>query len=179
MSGTRKRAFGLIYPNHEPIYLDRFGVEFQVAGMLVQGREDKKILILLPNQVDIHQALVDLDIIAPTVDEWIQILKQADDPEHYETDPSGKIVKAIHRKNTRGISQEVQWQVFRRDGFKCVYCGRERPLSLDHKNPVELGGTDELDNLASACHPCNRKKANMPYEQWLRVLARLKAQGRI
>lgn len=175
MSNKRKDFFGLRYPNLEPIYLDRFGIEFQISGMLVAGKDDKRILILLPGQ-ELHGrkyinfAEYILDIVQPSRDEWIQILKQADDPEYYETSPDGKIVKAIHRKCQRQIGYEVQWEVYRKAGFKCEYCHNERPLSIDHKQPVELGGTDEESNLAAACRPCNREKGNMPYEEWVKIL---------
>ena len=169
MSGTRKDFFGLRYPNHEPIYLDRFGVEFQVTGMVVTGKENKSIIIMLPEQTGIYSGST---IIKPTIDEWIQILKQSDDPEYYETSPDGKIVKAIHRKNQRQIAYEVQWDVYRRAGFKCEYCHNERPLSIDHKTPVELGGTDEPSNLAAACRPCNRDKGNMPMTEWREITHR-------
>lgn len=43
-------------------------------------------------------------------------------------------------------------------GNYCYYCGRPKPLSLDHKVPLKQGGTDELDNLAPVCRPCNSLK---------------------
>ena len=167
----RKDFFGLRYPSSEPIYLDRLGIEFQIAGMYLTGKDNKRILLLLPgNQIFTK----DVDWVIPSRDEWIQILKQADDPEYYETSPDGKIVKAIHRKCQRQIGYEVQWEVYRKAGFKCEYCHNERPLSIDHKQPVELGGTDEGSNLAACCRPCNREKANMPWEEWLK---RMKERG--
>ena len=157
----RKDFFGLRYPNHEPIYLDRLGTEFQISGMLVTGKGDKEIILTLPG----IGSSPNPQWIYPTKDEWIQILKQLDDPEHFETDSSGA-VKAIHRKSQRQIASQVQWEVFRRANFKCEYCGQERPLTMDHYNPVELGGTDEMENLKAACRPCNKRKGNMPPEEW-------------
>lgn len=175
MSGTRKDFFGLRYPNHEPIYLDRLGTEFQISGMFLTGKGKKNILILLPDeasQKDYLEFHVNVDIVTPNIDEWIQTLKQSDDPEYYETSPDGKIVKAIHRKNQRQIAYDVQWQVYRRASFRCEYCHNERPLSIDHKIPVELGGTDEPSNLAACCRPCNKDKANMPWEEWREIVYR-------
>lgn len=161
----RKDFFGLRYPNHEPIYLDRLGVEFQIVGMLVSGKEGKNILIVLPETKNASLSA----LVKPSTDEWIQILKQTDDPEYFETDSSGA-VKAIHRKCMRQIAYDIQWQIYRRAGFKCEYCGESRPLTIDHYNPVELGGTDELDNLKAACRPCNRRKGNMPPKEWEEIL---------
>jgi len=165
----RKHLFALRYPNHEPIYLDRFGSEFRLCGMLVEGKEGQKILVTAlsdPFDGKCPFKLGDIDVILPNRDEWIQVLRQMDDPHYFETSPDGT-VKAIHRKCQRGIDANTQWTVFRRAGFKCEYCGRnDTPLSVDHYLAVELGGTDEISNLR-ACDPkCNRRKANMPPAEW-------------
>ena len=46
-----------------------------------------------------------------------------------------------------------------RDGELCVYCGATEGRVVDHMWPVSANGTDEVDNLALACHPCNGGKA--------------------
>nr|MBN1229145.1 HNH endonuclease [Anaerolineae bacterium] len=61
-------------------------------------------------------------------------------------------------------------EVFRRDQYTCLYCGRHaKTLTVDHIVPKHQGGTHSWENLASACPACNRKKggrtpeeANMP-----------------
>ena len=163
----RKDFFGLRYPNHEPIYLDRFGIEFQVTGMIVTGKGGTTLHILMPGYG--LNSTKDLQTVFPSIDEWIQLLKQTDDPEYFETDPSGA-VKAIHRKNMRQIAYDIQWQVYRRAGFRCEYCESSRPLTIDHWFPVELGGTDEIDNLKAACRPCNRRKGNMHPREWEEIM---------
>lgn len=60
-----------------------------------------------------------------------------------------------------GLTAKVRWQVLARDGFTCQYCGRRPPevsLGVDHRVSVVNGGTDDLDNLFSACIECNRCK---------------------
>lgn len=53
--------------------------------------------------------------------------------------------------------------------FTCQFCSKEnldpdlnehnpRLLTLDHIIPKARGGSNRLDNLAQACHPCNRRK---------------------
>jgi HNH endonuclease len=62
---------------------------------------------------------------------------------------------------SRSISKRVRFEVFKRDGFTCQYCGAHPPhviLEVDHINPVVDGGLDDMDNLATACFPCNRGK---------------------
>ncbi len=53
--------------------------------------------------------------------------------------------------------------VFMRDGFRCMYCGREhaaRDLTFDHVVPRSQGGRTEWDNILSACSHCNSHKGN-------------------
>lgn len=59
------------------------------------------------------------------------------------------------------IAKGVRFEVFKRDGFCCVYCGAHPPaviLHIDHIHPVAEGGTNDLDNLITACAPCNLGK---------------------
>lgn len=162
---SRKDTFGLRYPNHDKVYLDRFGSEFQIAGVFYAGKYGLKILVILPGS-DKAFSMRSVKVIEPNVDEWIEILKYSDDPHYFETSPDGKSVKAIHRKSARQIGYQIQWDVYRRAGFKCEYCGHARPLTIDHHMPVELGGSDEIGNLKAACRPCNRRKGNMHPDEW-------------
>ena len=61
------------------------------------------------------------------------------------------------------VSSTVRFEVFMRDGFRCVYCGRDSQqsvLELDHIEPVSLGGSDDPWNLVAACTACNSAKSN-------------------
>jgi hypothetical protein len=61
------------------------------------------------------------------------------------------------RKRER-IPQGVRFDVFRRDNFTCVYCGRGSPevtLHCDHKLAHSKGGSDDKENLVTACEDCN------------------------
>ena len=60
------------------------------------------------------------------------------------------------------ISKSVRFEVFKRDSFKCQYCGASAPdvlLEADHIKPRAAGGSDDLVNLITACEGCNRGKA--------------------
>jgi len=77
----------------------------------------------------------------------------------YSEVSSGKRKKTSKVRST--LSPKVRWQVLARDAFTCHYCGRrppEVPLEVDHKIALADGGTDELENLISACTECNRGK---------------------
>ena len=65
-------------------------------------------------------------------------------------------------KKRNSLSKKIRFEVFKRDGFVCQYCGANPPnvvLEVDHINPVCNGGDDVIDNLITACFNCNRGKA--------------------
>lgn len=65
------------------------------------------------------------------------------------------------------IPAEMRWEIFRRDGFMCRYCGEtDEPLELDHIIPVSQGGQDTHDNLVTACRTCNRNKGGRRPSEW-------------
>ena len=67
---------------------------------------------------------------------------------------------AVKRKT---ISKKVRFEVFKRDGFSCQYCGAHPPavlLHLDHVHPVSQGGENEEDNLITSCESCNQGKSD-------------------
>lgn len=64
----------------------------------------------------------------------------------------------------KAISKRSRFEVFKRDGFVCQYCGNHPPevvLEVDHIDPVSKGGTDERDNLITSCFNCNRGKSDV------------------
>jgi 5-methylcytosine-specific restriction endonuclease McrA len=64
--------------------------------------------------------------------------------------------------------------LYRRDGYACQYCGRNRPaseLSIDHVLPRSRGGRTTWENCVLACVRCNSKKADRtPREVGFRLL---------
>ena len=65
------------------------------------------------------------------------------------------------RKN---ISTRTRFEVFKRDGFKCAYCGSSPPnvvLHVDHIVPVSKNGANEMHNYITACSQCNLGKSNI------------------
>lgn len=66
------------------------------------------------------------------------------------------------------VSRRLRFEILRRDGHTCRYCGGSAPevkLTVDHVVPTALGGTDDPSNLVTACTDCNGgKSANSPTE---------------
>jgi CRISPR/Cas system Type II protein with McrA/HNH and RuvC-like nuclease domain len=62
------------------------------------------------------------------------------------------------------MQQQIRFKVFKRDNFRCQYCGRtsdETILEVDHIIPRSKGGNEDFGNLITACRECNRGKTNM------------------
>jgi hypothetical protein len=60
------------------------------------------------------------------------------------------------------ISKKTRFEVFKRDKFKCQYCGSEAPsvvLVIDHIEPIALGGDNNVMNLVTSCVDCNSGKS--------------------
>ena len=65
------------------------------------------------------------------------------------------------------VSKKTRFEVLKRDGFKCVYCGATptgSALQVDHVVPQSKGGNDDPSNLVTACEPCNNGKRARPLE---------------
>ena len=63
------------------------------------------------------------------------------------------------------ISPATRFEVFKRDRFSCVYCGRcpkkdnvELELVIDHQKSFSSGGADDASNFVTACNQCNSGK---------------------
>ena len=61
------------------------------------------------------------------------------------------------------ISIATRLRIRQRANFLCEYCHSSEEAStalftLDHLHPQSLGGADDEDNLALACHRCNGRR---------------------
>ena len=66
----------------------------------------------------------------------------------------------------------TRYEIFNRDKYTCQYCGKEtKNLTLDHVIPRYRDGQHTWENVASACVPCNRRKAGRnPKEAGMKLL---------
>lgn len=72
------------------------------------------------------------------------------------------------------ITKKLRFEVFKRDGFQCAYCGKTPPavvLEIDHIEPRAKGGSDDINNLITACFDCNRGKSATPLDKIPSALA--------
>lgn len=86
---------------------------------------------------------------------------------------------------SRAIPPKLRFEIFKRDGFACTYCGRGAPdviLVIDHSVPFAAGGDSAADNLATSCRDCNSGKSDVPLSAVLLVIKspeRVKAAKRL
>jgi hypothetical protein len=74
----------------------------------------------------------------------------------------------METQKRKPISKRTRFEIFKRDGFRCLYCGKSPPaviLHVDHVLPVAEGGTNEPANLVTACQDCNLGKSDVLLSQ--------------
>jgi hypothetical protein len=88
----------------------------------------------------------------------------------YEEGKLAKVSKGVYRYDPSYVqkvelfdfSPEVKEEIFRRDNYRCVVCGRGREngveICADHKRPKHLGGGNTLDNGQTLCTEHNLLK---------------------
>ena len=144
------------------VALFRFGNEITISGLVMQDISGKDILVFLPNEKPVCEYREEMEIITPTTEEWYQLQDQLD-----KCNVQGE-AGIILRKGQRQLDQKICWQVYRRDKYRCRYCGIDNvPLTVDHIITWETGGATHEYNLLTACKKCNRKRGNLDYGSWL------------
>lgn len=149
----------------QDINLQDVGNTIQISGLIMSG-QGANYLCYFPDER--HTDLQDV-ILVMNMEEWDKFIRQTDilEAEMFST-KNGKLVKIVVRKSTRQIEQRVMWKVYKRDGYRCRYCGRDEvPLTVDHVVLWEKGGPSIEENLVSACKECNKTRGNMEYVEWL------------
>lgn len=78
----------------------------------------------------------------------------------YRYDP-----ELVTKRELEDFSPAVKEQIFKRDGYKCVICGRGRKdgveIHADHIKPKDLGGRATLVNGQTLCSQHNFQKKNL------------------
>ena len=79
------------------------------------------------------------------------------------SDAPEKPLRASSRGRSRTMPKRLRFEILRRDGFACCYCGRharEVKLHVDHVVPWSKGGATTPENLRTACQDCNLGKSD-------------------
>lgn len=78
----------------------------------------------------------------------------------YETE-RGKAVWEHRRRSGRLISGTLRYEVLKRAAYRCELCGvsaDDKALEVDHINPRNQGGDNDIENLQALCFSCNAMK---------------------
>jgi hypothetical protein len=139
-----------------------FGISYVITGVIFGNANDNFVTMLPGNHAPDGIPFVQ----EPDIDTWNKIIKQLDSVE--VTKGLSHEQKTIVRKAERNINQMTAWKVFKRDGYKCCYCGRDDvPLTVDHLVLWEEMGPTIPENLLSSCKACNHARGNMKYDAWI------------
>jgi hypothetical protein len=106
-----------------------------------------------------------LDLLIANLSRWLQRSTYGVKPESNSSVPdevNASAAKAAEAKVR--VMPALRWQVFQRDQWKCVACGRNSHdgaiLHVDHIVPRSIGGLDALENFQTLCNVCNIGKSN-------------------
>jgi len=66
--------------------------------------------------------------------------------------------KKVMQASSEDPCKSKRYKIYERDGFKCLRCDSDGPLTLDHIIPKFHGGGNEYDNLQTLCEKCNGAK---------------------
>ncbi len=77
----------------------------------------------------------------------------------YKYDPN-----LIQKRELLDFPAKVKQEIFKRDKYRCVVCGRGREdgveIHADHKIPIDKGGTNTIENGQTLCSEHNFLKKN-------------------
>lgn len=73
-------------------------------------------------------------------------------------------VANVQRRNARikgngGSYTAEEWlELCERYDNRCLCCGEQKPLTVDHITPISRGGSNSIDNIQPLCLECNCRK---------------------
>lgn len=91
-------------------------------------------------------------------------------------------IAGIEYQQGKLAGYEVKEYLLEKWGNRCVYCGKDAPLQVEHILARANGGTDRISNLCLACERCNQKKGKKSVQEFLKrkpaLLKKILAQAK-
>ena len=140
------------------------GSSIGMTGVLWQGK-GKSFITMFPT-FSVENEIEEMEM---SLEDWTKLIYQIDnvETEVLRDDGSG-LKKIILRKAQSTIDARVSWSVYKRDYYRCRYCGLDGvPLTVDHIITWESNGATIPENLLTACKKCNKERGNTSYEEWI------------
>ena len=75
--------------------------------------------------------------------------------------------KKVKRKS---YSQDARKLLYNNAKGRCELCGRKilfEDMTVDHINPLSMGGSNDVENIACVCYACNKFKGNILPDDFL------------
>lgn len=142
-----------------------FGNTIHMVGSIFAG-DGRAYLCFLPEEgMELPLEALEMD-----TEDWKTLIRQTDLMETpiLQRTPDGALAKVILRKSSRIVDANINWKCFRRDEYRCRYCGNDQvALTVDHLVSWEDGGPSIEENMLTSCRKCNKKRGNLSYAEWL------------
>jgi hypothetical protein len=146
--------------------LNSFGVEMSDVLLIARVLEDRRYRSGAALLIDCLFQGTANDQVA--LDALLLLAKEA---EATRRKPDGHSEARDSNRSRRGMSDEawraLRQEIFERDRHECQYCGASEDLTCDHILPLMRGGTNDHDNLNTACRSCNSRKGTKTLAEWL------------
>ncbi len=150
-------------------HLDRVGAE---QGMFFQRFDS----LLKSMEKQVGQLILDDDEFGPRYfgTEALHIIycglgDTSGNPRNYEF---------VFQLRDRAIPAAIAGEVTRRDRGRCVICGSQNELEMDHILPFARGGDHTVENLRLLCYECHRRRDTFVFWKAPRVETMMQAMER-
>jgi len=80
-----------------------------------------------------------------------------------QTTAESKLLSSGKKATKRSVSETKKKYVASNQNWKCGDCGKQLTawFEVDHKQRLEYGGSNHIDNLVALCRDCHGKKTTM------------------
>lgn len=104
---------------------------------------------------------------SPKYREWKNNYKETNavNQSRYRKKHPGKVIAQYQLRRARiagceGSYTSQEWEYLcELFDYRCLCCGEQKPLTVDHVIPISKGGRNSIDNLQPLCLECNLRKA--------------------
>jgi 5-methylcytosine-specific restriction endonuclease McrA len=131
-------------------------MELEKSRLFEQTPERKRQKMVLEEKRKPSKRVYNNNIATPRARE-----RYNSDPEYHERVRNQKNARHHRSKTNGGSFTETDWKflVDLADG-KCLSCGMEKKLTIDHIIPVNSDGPTNIDNIQPLCPTCNSSKGD-------------------
>jgi hypothetical protein len=92
---------------------------------------------------------------------WAELFQKVTEIALQKVDPQRSVSppRKLQDPRKRLVNVGLKREIWKRDHGKCLKCGSQHALELDHMIPWALGGETSEENLRLLCRSCNQRRA--------------------